>query len=42
MKLEWMFGYIIWLVMGYDQTKLDAVVSKEVMNFESHFPNLIY
>lgn len=41
-KLEWMFRYIIWLLMGYDQTKLDAVVSKEVMNFESVFPNLIY
>lgn len=41
-KLEWMFRYIIWILMGYDQAKLDAVILKEVMNFESDFIDLIY
>lgn len=41
-KLEWMFRYIIWILMGYNQAKLDAVISKEVMKFESDFKNLIY
>lgn len=41
-KLEWMFRYIIWILMGYDQAKLDTVVAKEIMKFESKFPNLIY
>lgn len=41
-KLEWMFRYIIWVLMGYDQAKLDEVVSKEVKKFEVEFSNLIY
>lgn len=41
-KLDWMFRYIIWILMGYDQTKLDAVVSKEVIKFENEFLQLIY
>lgn len=41
-KLEWMFRYIIWILMGYDQAKLDVVIAKEVMSFESDFTGLIY
>lgn len=41
-KLEWMFRYIIWILMGYDQAQLDAVISKEIMKFESDFLSLIY
>ena len=41
-KLECMFRYIIWILMGYDQEKLDTVVSKEVVKFESDFTDLIY
>lgn len=41
-KLEWMFRYIIWILMGYDQEKLDSVISKEVIKFENDFSNLIY
>lgn len=41
-KLEWMFRYIIWILMGYDREKLDLEVSKEVIKFENEFSNLIY
>lgn len=41
-KLEWMFRYIIWILLGYDQAKLETVVSKEINKFESKFSNLIY
>ena len=41
-KLDWMFRYIVWLLMGYDQVKLDAAVSNEVHKFENNFQNLIY
>lgn len=41
-KLDWMFRYIVWLLMGYDQVKLDAAVSIAVHKFENNFQNLIY
>lgn len=41
-KLEWMYRYIIWLLMGYDRERLDEIVSKQILKFEQAFPNLIY
>ncbi len=41
-KLDWLFRYIIWILMGYNQDKLDDLVSKEVVKFESEFSQLIY
>lgn len=41
-KLDWMFRYIIWFLMGYDRNKFNMAVSKEIKKFENEFPQLIY
>lgn len=41
-KLEWMYRYIVWLLMGFDRGRLDEIVSKQILKFEHDFPDLIY
>lgn len=41
-KLDWMFRYIIWFLMGYDRNKFNMAASKEIKRFENEFPQLIY
>lgn len=41
-KLDWMYRYIIWLLLGYDQEELDGLIVREIEKFEKDFPQLIY
>lgn len=41
-KLEWMYRYIVWLLMGFDRGKIDKIVSEQILKFEQEFPSLIY
>lgn len=41
-KLEWMYRYIVWLLMGFDRGRLDEIINKQILKFEHDFPDLIY
>lgn len=41
-KLDWLYRYIVWLLLGIDKEKLDKIISKEILKFEQEFPELIY
>lgn len=41
-KLDWMYRYIIWLLLGVDRDELDKVVIQTVEKFEKTFPDRVY
>lgn len=41
-KLDWLYRYIVWLLLGYDRDLLNQAVQPEITAFESNFPQLIF
>lgn len=41
-KLDWLYRYIILLLIGIDKKKLDEIVSKQILKFEKQHPDLLY
>lgn len=41
-KLDWLYRYIVLLLMGIERNKLDKIVSKQILEFEQQHPDLIY
>lgn len=41
-KLDWMYRYIIWLLLGVNRDELDKAVIQTVEMFEKTFPDLVY
>lgn len=41
-KLDWLYRYIILVLIGTDRKILNEIVNKQVLDFEQQHPNLIY
>lgn len=41
-KLDWLYRYIILVLIGIDKKKLDEIVDKQILKFEQQYPALIY
>lgn len=41
-KLEWLYRYIILLMLGIDREELDKAIEPQIQKFENEFPQLMY
>lgn len=41
-KLDWLYRYIVWIMLGYDKKVLYGVLEPEITTYEANFPQLIF
>lgn len=41
-KLEWLYRYIVWRMLGYDRNRLDDVLKQEIDTYNANYPQLIF
>lgn len=41
-KLDWLYRYIVLVLIGIDKKKLDEIMNKQILKFEQQYPDLIY
>lgn len=41
-KLDWLYRYIVWIMLGYDKKVLYAALEPEITAYEANFPQLIF
>ena len=41
-KLDWLYRYIVWVMLGYDKKTLYNVLEPEIITYEANFPQLIF
>ncbi len=41
-KFDWLYRYIIWILLGIDQSKLDQAIEPQIAALEKEYPWLLY
>ncbi len=41
-KMDWLYRYIVLILIGINREQLDKLMKKQILDFEKQYPNLVY